>query len=178
MPFSSFRINALVKCALIAGLYTVLSLAIGEFSFGMVQLRIGESLCMLAVFSPVAVAGAALGCLLTNLFGTFMGLNILGMWDVLFGTLATLTAAYLTYGLRKFTVKDIPVLSVLPPVLINAAVIGAELMFAITGGVNMPVFLLNALYVGLGQALACGVLGIPLVMAIKKTGLEKKLFPG
>ena len=175
---SSSKINALVKCALIAGLYTVLSLAAGSFSFGMVQVRIGEALCMLAVFSPIAVIGVALGCLLTNLLGTFMGLNILGMWDVLFGTLATLFAAYLSYRFRRVTVKGAPILSVVPPVIINALVIGLELTFVEMGGFSLPVFGLNALYVGIGEALACGVLGLALVTAIKKTGLEKKLFPG
>jgi len=155
--------RSLVQASLIAAAYTVVSIALAPISFGAVQVRVSEALTLLPVWSPVAVVGVSVGCLLTNAWGVAAGANILGAADILLGTLATLSAALLTRALRKR-----PLLAALPPVLVNAVVIGAELAFAETGGFPAGLWLLNGAQVGLGQAIACFALGLPLLRFFQK----------
>lgn len=89
---------------------------------------------------------------------------------------ATLLAAFLTYHLRNVRFKNLPLLSALMPVLINGIIIGLELTFVMSGGFSLPVFLINAGQVALGEAVACFVLGLPMVRALEKTGVGKKIF--
>ena len=101
--------------------------------------------------------------------------NILGAVDIVIGSAATLIAAYLTYYLRNKRYKGLPLLAALPPVLINALVIGGELAIAINGTLATPMFALYALEVGLGQFAACYILGIPLMSFISKSKIADKL---
>lgn len=87
---------------------------------------------------------------------------------------ATLLAAFLTYHLRNVRFKNLPLLSALMPVLTNGIIIGLELTFVMSGGFSLPVFLINAGQVALGEAVACFVLGLPMVRALEKTGVGKK----
>lgn len=96
--------------------------------------------------------------------------------DVIFGTFATLIASIGTYMFRNLKIKGIPVLSALCPVILNALIIGAELTIVITNTFNISVFWVYALSIAAGEILACFVLGIPLVIIMKKTGLGEKLF--
>ena len=86
----------LVQAALIAALYTVCTVLIQPAGFGAVQFRVSEAFTILPVFTPAAIPGLAIGCLVSNLFGLMGGANPAGAWDLLFGTLATLVAACLT----------------------------------------------------------------------------------
>jgi len=155
--------RSLVKASLIAAAYTVVSIALAPISFGAIQVRVSEALTLLPVWSPVAIAGVAVGCLLTNAWGVAAGANILGAADILLGTLATLIAALLTRALRKNVF-----LAALPPVLVNAVIIGGELAFAETGRLPLGLWLLNGAQVGAGQAIACFLLGIPLLKFLQK----------
>ena len=130
------KTRRMVVVALIAAAYTAIGLALGEFGFGPVQFRVSEALTLLAVFSPICIEGLTLGCFLTNAVGVAMGLNILGPLDMLFGTAATLFAALLSYWLRRVRIGKVPALSSLPPVVINAVVIGLELAVVNPGGFN------------------------------------------
>lgn len=170
------KTQKLAVCAMIAALYTALCVALAPFSFGMVQVRVSEALTLLPVFSVMGVWGVTLGCALSNLIGFFMGMNILGYTDVLFGTAATLISALLSRKLRHIRWFGLPVLSAVPPVLINAVVIGAELAW-ITAAPEAfwGAFIINALWVGLGQMISCFVLGLPLVYLLQKTGVYKLL---
>ncbi len=169
----------MVRVAVIAGLYTALTLCLAPISYGGVQIRIAEALTLLAVFSRPMIAAVTLGCFLSNLIGMFLGVNILGFADVIFGTLATLVAAMLTYALRNVTIKRLPVLASLPPVIINAIVIGLELNIMLTGSYNTSVFLMNAAQVGAGQVASCVVLGLMLVSFVKNKSLKlERLFIG
>ena len=172
------KVHQMVTCAMIAAIYAAVSLALAPISFGSVQFRISEALTLLPVFDPVTILGVTLGCLVTNLVGFMTGANILGWLDIIFGTAATLIAAVLTWLLRAIRLKGIPVLAAIPPVVVNAVIIGMELCYLITGGFNWSVFLINALSVGVGQLISCFVLGLPLVWCLQKTGLHKKLFRG
>lgn len=156
-------VKAIVRSALIGALYILLTLAVQPISSGLMQLRVSEALCVLPFFTPAAVPGLFIGCLTANLA---MG-NPLP--DVIFGSLATLLAAAATYGVRRLGLSKW--LAPLPAVLINAVVIGYLLTYVYEVGVPWEV---SALYVGLGQALSCYVLGMSLLFGFEKFG--KKLF--
>ena len=165
------------RCAMIAALYFVISVAMLPLSFGAVQVRIAEALTLLPVLTPLGVWGVTLGCILTNAYGVAAGANILGAADVLIGSAATLTAALMTRRLRSVRIAGLPVFAAIPPVVVNAVVIGAELTFAETGQLAAsPLLWFNMTRVGLGQLLACAVLGLPLVWAFRRFGLDKRLF--
>lgn len=162
---------------MIAALYTVLGLAFAPIAFGAVQFRVSEALTLLPVFSPVAIVGVTLGCLITNVAGVAMGVTL--PLDILFGTFATLLAACLTYLLRNVCVRGVPVLASLPPVLVNAVVIGWEITwFFLPQGSFWAGFLPTAASVGFGQLVTCCGLGLLLVYTLKKTKLAQKLFGG
>lgn len=166
----------LTRCAMIAALYAVISISFLPVAFGAVQARVSEALTLLPVITPLGVAGVTLGCLITNAYGVAAGANILGAADIFIGTAATFVAALMTRGLRKFRFKGLPLAATLPPVLINAVVIGAELTYAETNTLFSPLLWINMLQVGLGQLFSCTVLGLLLIWALERAGLEKKLF--
>lgn len=161
-------------CGVIAALYTAASLALAPLSFGNIQLRAAEALTLLPVLFPEAIFGVTLGCAITNAVGAVSGVNLLGPLDILVGSLATLIASLLTYKLRGVRFKGIPWLAALPPVLVNAVIIGAELTFVLTNGFNPVAFFIFAGEVALGQIAACFVLGLPLVAALERNGLHKR----
>ena len=124
------KTRTIVRCALIASLYTAVSLVLAPIAFGAVQARVSEAFTLLPVLVPDAVVGVTLGCFLTNLVGVFTGANVLGALDIVFGTAATLTAALCTRRLAHVRLRGLPVAAAVPPVLINAVVVGAELAWA------------------------------------------------
>ena len=162
-------VRTLAQAGLIAAMYAALTLLLPAPSFGIGQCRISEMLTILAVFTPSAIPGLAVGCLVSNLVGLGMGANPAGAWDLLFGPLATLAAALLTWRLRNLRVKGVPVLASLPPVVINAVVVGLEL--TLVSPVFTPqVLAINMLSVGIGQLLACTVCGLLLHAALERSG--------
>lgn len=144
----------LTQAAIIAALYAALTLILQPISGfqGNFQLRVSEALTLLPVFTPAAVPGLFVGCLIANLLG---GATVL---DVIFGSLATLLAALLTRRLRHNRL-----LAALPPVLANMVIVGAVLAYSL----NLPL-LPSMGWVALGQLLACYGLGLPLVWALAK----------
>ena len=137
------KTRTIVRCALIASLYTAVSLVLAPIAFGAVQARVSEAFTLLPVLVPDAVVGVTLGCFLTNLVGVFTGANVLGALDIVFGTAATLTAALCTRRLARVRLRGLPVAAAVPPVLINAVVVGAELAWAF-GPRTFAGFLLQA----------------------------------
>jgi uncharacterized membrane protein len=129
-------------------------------SYGAVQFRIAEALTLLPILFPQAIPGLAVGCLVSNLIGGY------GIWDVVLGTLATLIAAVCTCKLRKNVW-----LAAAPPVLANAVVVGAMLHFLLA----LPLIPTMAT-VGLGELAVVYVLGVPLVLALKRIPILKKFF--
>lgn len=109
----------LVRAALIAGIYVALCLVQQPLVYGPVQFRVSEALTLLPIFTPDAVWAVTVGCFLSNLFS-------MSPWDMLFGTLATLTAALATRGCAMCSTKGLPLAAAVPPVLINAVVVGLE----------------------------------------------------
>lgn len=164
--------SALIRLAeggLIAAMYCALTVAVQPAAFGPVQFRVSELLTILPAFTPSAIPGLAVGCFLSNLFGLSTGANVAGAWDLLFGTLATLAAAFLTYGMRNWKLKGLPVWGTLPPVVINALVVGTELAL-VYGGMPWP---LHVLSVGAGQLAACTVCGLALYAVLERSGASR-----
>lgn len=124
MSKTKSRINFIVTGALIAAAYAGLTFLSNVFSlaYGPVQFRVSEVLTLLPIFTPAAIPGVTVGCFIANI-ASFNAV------DMIFGTAATLIAALLTYALRNITFKGLPLLAMLPPVIVNAVVIGLELAF-------------------------------------------------
>ena len=102
MNMKKMSVNRLVRCAVIAAVYVVVCLALAPFSYGAVQVRVAEALCLLPVFGAEYIIGVTLGCLLANLLGSTV-------IDVVFGTLATLLACLVTYKLRDIRIKGLAI---------------------------------------------------------------------
>lgn len=143
----------LVQAAVIAAIYAVLTLVFAPISFGaeMVQVRISEALTILPFFTPAAIPGLFIGCMIANLFSP------IGPLDVVVGSLASLLAAYLTYKMPR------RILAPLPPVVVNALAIGALLHYVL----GFPLVLSMAA-VAAGQIIACYGLGYPLLLLLSK----------
>ncbi len=156
------QIRFLVESALIAALYAGLTYFSNLFglAYGPIQFRLSEAMTILPILTPAAIPGLTLGCFFSNI----LSFNPL---DLVFGTLATLLAAVLTYMLRKRS----KIWALMPPVLINALVIGLEitLFYTVPAGDSMGwTFGVSALTVGIGQVVVCYGLGLPLLIVLKK----------
>lgn len=162
-------IEKIVITATIAAIYVALTAISSAFglAFSVVQFRLSEVLTVLPVFSPYAVAGLTLGCFISNLASPF------GIFDMIFGTLSTLIAAYLTRKLSCVTFKNIPILALLPPVLVGAVIVGAMIAFLLPEGFSAYAFIFSAMSVGIGQFVVCYGLGIPLFFLIRKLQIFK-----
>ena len=125
------------------------------FSFGEVQIRISEALTILPVFTPAAIPGLFVGCLI----GNFAGGAILP--DVIFGSIATLIGAFFTYKLRN----QKRILAPVPPILANILIVPLVLRYAY--GVALPIPFLM-LTVGIGEVISCGVLGLLIAAALSR----------
>ncbi len=147
--------------AVIAALYAALTLLLQAISFGPVQFRVSAALPLLPVLLPQAIPGLTLGCLLANLLG---GATI---WDVAFGTLATLLAALLTRRLRRN-----PWLAALPPVVCNAVIIGLVLHFTYADALLLP----TIATVGLGEAAVTYALGVPMLLALRRVPALQRFY--
>jgi len=141
----------LTHAAIIAALYAALTILLAPISYGQMQVRVSEALTVLPFFTPAAIPGLFVGCLLANIYGGN------GLPDIVFGSLATLMAAFLSYKIQK------KYLVPLPPVIINAVVVGLILNYV------LKVPLLAAMgWVACGQTVACYGLGYPLILFMEK----------
>lgn len=156
--------------ALIGALYVVLTYAqnliIPDSATWAIQFRASEALCILAFFTPAAIPGLTIGCLLFNLsYAAALPL------DAIVGTAASFLATGAMWLTRKITIKGYPLPGLLMPALFNALLVGWELSVYIGGG-----FGLNALYVAIGEAAVLLSLGTALYYAIRVRRLDKRLF--
>lgn len=160
----------LAHAALIAALYAVLThmqnLLIPNSASFAIQCRLSEALCVLAFFTPAAIPGLTIGCLVFNI--TFAAALPL---DWLLGSLATLVATTAMWHIRSIRFRCYPLPGMLMPALSNAVFVGWELMVYIGGG-----FWLNAWYVALGELIVMLTLGSVLFRVLDKRGLAKRLF--
>ena len=152
----------LAQAAMIAAVYVVLTVAFAPISYGEIQVRISEALTILPVFTPAAVPGLFVGCLLANIIGGAV------LPDIIFGSLATLIGAVGTYllfgpkdgtapgsaphmnGFRKY-------LAPLPPIVANTVIVPFVLRYAYGIALPIPFMMLT---VGVGEVISCGILGL------------------
>jgi len=146
------------QAAVIAAMYVVLTFVSSSLGLasGEIQIRLSEMLCILPAFTPAAIPGLFLGCLLSNLL---TGCTII---DIVFGSLATLIAAVLSYQLRN---HKYPLLVTVPPVIANMIVVPFILRFSY--GVPLPIPVMMAT-VGIGEVISVMVLGSVLYFALDK----------
>ncbi len=153
----------LTQAAVIAALYVVLTLlanALGLANYA-IQVRFSEALTILPFFTPAAVPGLFVGCLLSNI------ITGCAPWDVVFGSLATLAGALGTWALRKQKW-----LAPLPPIVANIIVVPLVLSYVYKLEGSLIYF---ALTVGIGEIISCGLLGMTLLFALDKR--KNQIFP-
>lgn len=142
------RTLLITQAAMIAALYVILTLVANAMGLAnmAVQVRFSEALTVLPVFTPAAIPGLFLGCLISNILIGSLPL------DIVFGSMATLLGALGTYGLRKY-----PKLSSLPPILSNAIIVPWILMKVYKFEGSYWYFMVT---VGAGEIISCGILGM------------------
>lgn len=164
------KIIAVAQGAMIAAIYaaaTYASSALG-IAYGQVQFRFSEALTALAVLTPAAVPGLTVGCIIGNI-GSPMG-----VWDIIFGSLATLLASLSARALRRVRFKGIPLLSIIMPVIFNALIVGAEIaLLTPTDGAKITLFAISALEVGAGELTVCLAGGIPVYLALRNKNIPR-----
>lgn len=156
-------VKKIAYSAVVAAMYFALTLLLQPISFGPVQFRLSEALVMLPYIMPESVLGITLGCAAANAFSTFP------LYDVIFGSLATLIAGFLTSKIKNVW------LSGLPPVLMNALVL--PLMWYLVG--SDAAYWLNLVSITLSEAVVVYFIGIPLVILLKKKAhglVTRKIF--
>lgn len=155
------KVLFMAQAAMIAALYVALTYVFAPISFSEIQVRIAEALTILPVFTPAAIPGLFIGCLLGNIMGGAL------VPDIVLGSLATLIGAFFTWKLRKAN----PFLAPVPPIVANTLIVPFVLKYAY--GVDLPIPFMM-LTVGAGEVLSCGVLGMLLYFALKKN--SEKIF--
>ncbi len=176
------RTQYIAQTALIAAMYAALTLVALLFlqglAWGPVQFRISEAVCVVALFTPAAVPGLTLGCVIANMLNIVIsGTGALGMLDVVFGSLATLIGSIWCWKMRKR-----PAVALAGFVVANALIVPAYLPLLLQGlgyytipftdisidGAYLPMYLFGVVATGIGEALVMYVLGLPLSKLLKK----------
>lgn len=183
--------NEIAQIGVIAAVYAACTLIallfLGSLAWGPVQFRISEALCVLALFTPAAIPGLTLGCALANIANiVFSGTGMLGLLDVVFGSLATCVGAAFTWKMRKT-----PLVALGGPVIANALIVPAYLpiLLQATGFYTIPftsisldgawpfMYLFGLVTTGLGEAVIMYVLGYPLGKSLARTPYFKGSSP-
>lgn len=160
------RSRRLTLAAFIAAVYAVLTVCLPVPQYGAVQIRIAEAMTVLPILIPEAVPGLIVGCFIANLFSPFA-------LDILFGTAATAIAAFMTRKIGKRSLAPVP------PIVCNALIVGFEIAWLETGmgETFWQMFAFNALFIAIGEALSCCVLGMILLKALENNSyIQRKLF--
>ena len=141
------KVLFMAQAAMIAAIYVVLTFLFAPFSFGEVQVRISEALTILPVFTPAAIPGLFIGCIISNIIGGGI------LPDIIFGSLATLIGAIFTWQLRNKS----RFLAPLPPILANTIIVPFVLRYGYQILLPIPLMMLT---VGIGEVISCGILGL------------------
>ena len=153
------KITFMTQAAMIAAIYVVLTYVFAPFSFGEIQVRLAEALTILPLFTPAAVPGLFIGCLIGNILGGAI------LPDILCGSLATLIGAVFTYLLREKS----PFMAPLPSILANTVIVPFVLRYGYGVALPIPFMMLT---VGIGEILSCEVLGLVLYYALKRYSVQ------
>ena len=149
------KVLFIAQAAMIAAIYVVLTLIGASFAYGEIQVRFSEALTILPVFTPAAIPGVFLGCLISNILGGCI------LPDIIFGSLATLIGAIFTWMLRNRSKYLAPV----PPIVANMIVVPFVLKYGYMVPLPIPFLMLT---VGIGEVISCGILGMILYTALKR----------
>lgn len=146
----------ITQAAMIAALYVVLTFIANAFGLAnyAIQVRISEALTILPIFTPAAIPGLFIGCIISNF------LTGCALPDIIFGSLATLAGALGTYALRK-----IKWTAPLPPIVANTLIVPFILVYVYHMEGTLPLFMLT---VGIGEIISCGILGTLLTLVLTK----------
>lgn len=150
----SKKLVFICQAAVIAALYVVLTYVFSAFASGVIQVRVSEALTILPAFTPAAIPGLVIGCLLGN---TLTGCVLL---DIIFGSVATLIGALGSYALRRHTWL-VPI----PPIVSNMIIVPFVLRYAYGATDAFPFMIAT---VGAGEIISCYLLGMLLYGALKK----------
>ena len=148
------KVRFMAQAAMIAAVYVALTVVFAPISFSEIQVRVAEALTILPVFTPAAIPGLFLGCLIGNIAGGAL------VPDIIFGSIATLIGAFGTWKLRRAH----PFLAPVPPILANTVIVPFVLKYAYEVPLPVPFMMLT---VGAGEILSCGVLGMLLYYALR-----------
>ncbi|WP_407656605.1 QueT transporter family protein [Marinitoga hydrogenitolerans] len=147
----------MVLAGVVAALYVALTVILQPISYGPMQVRVSEALTVLPFLNPVFVPALYVGAILANIFGGF------GAIDIFLGSALTLLAAYLTYKMpNKY-------LAPLPPVIVNSFGVSAY----VAPLANVP-YWPTVFWIGIGELIACYILGLPLLIILEKRGILQK----
>ncbi|GFI07698.1 MAG: QueT transporter family protein [Lachnospiraceae bacterium] len=149
------KVLFMAQAAMIAAIYVVLCIAFAPISYGAIQARVAEALTILPYFTPAAIPGLFIGCLIANLIGGSI------MLDVVCGSIATLIGAVGTWMLRRKSRFLAPI----PPILANTLIVPFVLRYGYGEPLPIP-FLMGT--VGIGEIAACGVMGLILLAVLEK----------
>ena len=155
MKNSNSKVLYMAQAAMIAAIYVVLTVLGASLAFGEVQIRFAEALTILPVFTPAAIPGLFIGCLLGNILGGAI------VPDIIFGSLATLIGAFFTWKLRNKSKYLAPV----PPVIANIIVVPFVLKYGYQVPLPIPFMMLT---VGVGEVISAGILGLIVYEALSK----------
>ena len=149
------KTRLIAHAAMIAAIYVILTWLFAPFGFGEVQIRISEALTILPAFTPAAVPGLFVGCLIGNILSAAI------LPDIIFGSLATLIGAVLVYRMRNCN----PLLLPIAPVLSNTVIVPLILYYGY--GVHLPIPVLM-ISIAAGEIVSCSVLGMILYRALSR----------
>ena len=179
------RSRYVAQAGVIAAVYAAATIVVlqlpAQLGWGLIQFRISEAITVIALFTPAAVPGLALGSIAANSYlATQVGLAV-AIWDIVFGSLATFLGALWTWRMRKR-----PLLALAGPVVTNALIVPAYLPILLAGlglyeipilGIDVEsawplAYLVGVISVGVGQAVVIYGLGLPLVALLRRSGAE------
>ena len=153
--FKHLNVLFMAQAAMIAAIYVVVTLLVAPFAYGEVQIRLSEALTILPVFTPAAIPGLFIGCLISNILGGCI------LPDIIFGSLATLIGAVFTWQLRNRSKYLAP----LPPIIANVLIVPFVLKYGYMVPLPIPLMMLT---VGIGEVISCAVLGLILHAALSR----------
>ena len=164
------KIKRITFYGIVSAVYVILCLLMGSFSYGPIQIRIAEVLMLLCIFDSRFIMPLTLGCFLANLIGLFMGLNYLTL-DVVFGSLATLISGILMFRFRRIKYRNIELLSLIIPGIVNGVIIAIELTLYTSLVFNLSLFLTYFVYIFVSEILSTVLLGLLLYKPLKSIAL-------
>ena len=147
----------------VAGLYAAITILTASFAYGDIQFRIADAMCLLVVLEPSLTVGLTLGCLISNIFSTVSAL------DIVIGTAGTLLGCLLVARVKQDWLVPVPV------ILANAVLVGAMLAYVLTPDALVQGFFINGGEVLLGEMVVLYLLGVPLLLFFRRSGLMEKL---